>query len=1189
MMKNQHFTKGARKWILCLLQCMMATFLLSSCEEDLGIKLWGNVIEGEDATISLSVELPTMTAMTRVAGIDPNSADASRVSDLWIGIYNVNTGKRTGYIREDYNEVFNNDHNNNGHHSIEIDALSGMSYIVAVANASQNNGVAIDGGGQKPLTELLENADTWEKYKDIAVLLNSPQSIQYAGSGMLMSGIYYPNHENINYQEYISEDNPQPVAIEPGTNNLNLKGGCVQLRRVAAYVKFNIKVAEEYQDFITFTPVSWQVCNLPGLSYVHERSGNNNAADHEVKDLPQDFEQLTYHNTPIYDGAQLFPTDAATKVSSFDFYMMENKHTAREGASLNDYSDREREHKTADDKNTGWYQSLVESAGDEVPAKPSYEATLLNNNASFVVIRARLVYYYLEGDETYTPVAPPTDSNTPGYVRRVGDAIYTIHLGYCENEKLADYNCRRNTQYTYNVTVYGVDNIRVEAVKDGEKESGAEGIVTDVIGNVIELDSHYGVFNIQLSDEDRMNLSWRVQSPFGDQTIDMMYSVNALFEAPGLINLHKDSDKQKALPGNQFYNWIQFRPTTGEKVLAHYPGDPRLIDRKILNDDPQTKGEYYLLDNISPVAQTSSDPGIWYLEQMRDVVQFSHPEIQDNAYKDYLKLKLEAGGITAILGDDEKYKEEFTKKRWYTVFVDEYVYEYEYDSTKDNLTKDYGEIDGESGVMDIKEWGKFVNRDARKVWIALSNFAISNDSESLYANAAYFISQESIQTYYTDKATQAIGIECTNESFKKNFGEGGDENRRDKNLPKYHNGEYHSSDGLLNMYWYVTDKTTSSRWCHVILDDEGKSEDNGKQLDSDVYNSRNNRPRVGAIRTGTVVSEDDAHTYYIPDHEDTFMSACLARNRDLNNDGVIGANEIRWYLPTDATYTRIILGAVSLRNPLFNMNDFQMDDIRAGVGTAYSHYAGSNNRMVWAEELAATSEIYQHSNFASNIRCIRNLGQEMNLVPDQDPKTDYQPIDQAYHVDKENYTVELDYYDMTALREYTRNTISAHVIGEIRSYASRKFKYAKDDCKPSNTTQTGFVFENNNGGIGNNNSGQIFTSDTYNGGERRTFTGWWNILGNNSICGNYSEETDGADKGTWRIPNISELAILRLLNLVYDRTYMSASYEYFTNRNGRGNYEPNQHWFMGLNNVGDITAQPSSSLPIYVRCVKDVE
>ena len=71
---------------------------------------------------------------------------------------------------------------------------------------------------------------------------------------------------------------------------------------------------------------------------------------------------------------------------------------------------------------------------------------------------------------------------------------YTIHLGdFSTSGSYGDFSVKRNTSYTYNVSVTGVNNIIVEATTDDEKQPGAEGEIYDNTNTLYtyNLDAHY--------------------------------------------------------------------------------------------------------------------------------------------------------------------------------------------------------------------------------------------------------------------------------------------------------------------------------------------------------------------------------------------------------------------------------------------------------------------------------------------------------------------------------------------------------------------------------------------------------------------------------------------------------------------------------------------------------------------------
>ncbi|WP_294630086.1 fimbrial protein [uncultured Bacteroides sp.] len=543
----------------------LAVGALAACQDDEICSSQADGVEGVPTLLTLSVDLNEMKGMSRAPMTDEN---ADRVNTLWVGIYNVATGKCT------YNRLFQRDElTAPGNHAAallpKIETKSGKSYIVAVANAADNYGITDNAelkaeaglpdtrGGS--LQTLLANADTWEKYKSISFMLTDPSNIDFSGSNNLaMSGSYHNSNAVDNHPSawYDDEGNPDAVYIAANTTTLP---GYIHLRRMISYVKFNISAVPN----ILIEPVSWKVYNNPIIAYLQER--NENAAD-----VSEYFGDRVGYETNHGESNLSYDFVAGTaNQHSFDFYQFENKQTAIgyqdlgggdyigiNPASFSPYADREREWKAdADGTNTSIYKSLSASDADgEVDTK---------NYATYVTFRFKVTYWVNPNGQIGTE--KPVDPATPNATRREGYANYTVHLGYIEGatnaDKARDFNCRRNMKYTYNVTVEGLNSIIVEAFNDGENQPGAEGDVTDVQNTGrVELDAHYSTFNIQLSYSERNNLQWMIEAPYNN----VSYSYYAADYRPG------GTHAGVSLEDNQFYNWIRFKPTTAADVLRRY-------------------------------------------------------------------------------------------------------------------------------------------------------------------------------------------------------------------------------------------------------------------------------------------------------------------------------------------------------------------------------------------------------------------------------------------------------------------------------------------------------------------------------------------------------------------------------------------------------------------------------------------
>lgn len=133
--------------ILCI-SCIVG------CQDDLGL---ASVVEGEPATISVQVDLSTMPQLSRSNEMNANLEN--RVNNLWVGVYNVATGQRTGYT---FVDGINGDFPENTCGSVSLDAASGESYIVAVANCVNTEGTTLSWSGKDTdeLKALLDAAET---------------------------------------------------------------------------------------------------------------------------------------------------------------------------------------------------------------------------------------------------------------------------------------------------------------------------------------------------------------------------------------------------------------------------------------------------------------------------------------------------------------------------------------------------------------------------------------------------------------------------------------------------------------------------------------------------------------------------------------------------------------------------------------------------------------------------------------------------------------------------------------------------------------------------------------------------------------------------------------------------------------------------------------------------------------------
>lgn len=291
-----------------------------------------------------------------------------------------------------------------------------------------------------------------------------------------------------------------------------------------------------------------------------------------------------------------------------------------------------------------------------------------------------------------------------------------------------------------------------------------------------------------------------------------------------------------------------------------------------------------------------------------------------------------------------------------TAFIDEYVY-----------VRDPRNPDAQENLL---MWKEFTEAPERQMHlINTTNSKFSPDGNSSVMESYFTFRQKSIRTIY-------------------------DKNKSGLN----------TAWGLENEMEAVGDKSSPSGGIRLIPGDvsKGASLSNGRQNSIDML--------VGKSWTEVInVSEGGAS---LKSGYQTAAYACLTRNRDLNGDNIVQANEIRWYLASINQLTEIYIGenALDVDSRLFP----ESQSARPGGNGLYWHYtsssreSGSNPWIYWAEECGARSNVYTSNPSAKNggyysYRCLRNLGIDLdNSTAEPDPLITYSMQGNTYLVDATN-------------------------------------------------------------------------------------------------------------------------------------------------------------------------------------------
>lgn len=726
---------------------------------------------------------------------------------------------------------------------------------------------------------------------------------------------------------------------------------------------------------------------------------------------------------------------------------------------------------------------------------------------------------------------------------RQGNVDYTIHLGYFnEDNKWKNFTIERNCRYTYTLTVQGVDKIVVEATKEGKEEQpGAEG---DIIENTsasesFDLDCHFEQVYVEY---------------------DLTAIANEIEE-----QMQEESASETDLDtyiGNSFILKASTPFSNADFVV---PYSRALADESEGNvtNGMDYKWIYFL--SQSEERQIAKYPGDDCKDQTASSKVYNEAEKElINPYELCVRLGklvkqiINDGGINdrlrLIISDNDGHK-----IARFTAFIDENYYQR--DPTNSST---------------IVGWDSYTRQNDRSMLIA-SDIHISTDGFSTYAVARTSFTQRSIQTFYNASAvdnTNALGMETYCEN-----------GLRPMQAPT--SGTYDASDGTsssngrLNMIG-LTRCDENKSWDTYI-----KSPTNG-YLSADK--SRDHRIDEYSLVNGTLsytsnmLQETYLHPYF----------ACLSRNRDLNGDGIINDNEIRWYLPSGDQYLRLSIGsdAMSEASRLFEgdkttikaYSDYPSNFLDNGAlymtSTLVDPVSGTNKRVLWAGEVGAFGGFNSTYGF---VRCVRNLPKKsiVDSNPDQVEVGDNALGTVSYTLKQTsdgNYL--FDFENRLDTRIY-------RVEAQDGAYEPHFEEPIATNMSEANRLPQGFVVAKYD--IGVSSSGG--NPESYGSYKENIWTGQGE---NRYPCDNYTEG-GGAYNGKWRVPNLREMMVMasQAQQLGFFN-YNVGLYYYIisTNFSGRDDNNERQGFaFQAKNrnnvNTGFITVETSSN-NIYVRCVRDM-
>lgn len=308
-------------------------------------------------------------------------------------------------------------------------------------------------------------------------------------------------------------------------------------------------------------------------------------------------------------------------------------------------------------------------------------------------------------------------------------------------------------------------------------------------------------------------------------------------------------------------------------------------------------------------------------------VSFIKPAAADN-FPDYVKAN--SGDIHDLVNDiiagTGKYYAEIDGKKLTAAFVDEYFYE----------TKPDGSA---------AKWTEFANTDNRTMSIRPGISYSTDGNSSLVQNSHIELSQRSIKTTYAfdgkdpnDGVYVPFGIETWDETW--------------------------SNGG----YFYTNNNNTYSP--------SGLTDDNGWN-NTKILTSGAIPANVSTAGYLTSISDNSKASHVYTSYTGGLgYNACMLRNRDEDNNGVISDSELKWYLPAIQQYTNIWLSEDMLQEDTQLFDRAQLNGVGDALNRSSVYYSSSQalKRLYWALEGASYGEYNSNwSNANNRVRCVRNL------------------------------------------------------------------------------------------------------------------------------------------------------------------------------------------------------------------------
>lgn len=866
------------------------------------------------------------------------------------------------------------------------------------------------------------------------------------------------------------EDN---VRLNVVNDEVERVGVNLNLRRLDAKLSFNLTVdiKEAIGGTVAFENMRYRVHNVPYIAYLFEKdkgSGPDNDWDAAAAEQPAAGETSNFSCMYEDNNYETFDEEfSGGRVGgTFAFYLRENRPVPKQQITA---------------ENKGDYSSLyaMREAWEGNEADKDEEGKTPVHGRNFIYAPRNATFVEITGELSYQ--RPASDGgDEPDNVR--GEVTYIIHLGETGNdpnneETVNNYDVRRNVRYIYNVRITGINNMVVEVSEDKEQRPGVEGDLIVSSQDLVTFDAHYGRVLLRLSRASLLTPGWNAVTPLGTVSYNSetgkITSSSNVYDYKWVlfaINRHFPTVSGSTAPVDQDANMVKF------PGIQAYDGGLKFHDGSLPNAE-EIKADVGNNFNEGMFKETLGNDNFY--------TQYSNKLNDDACLRDINQLvnylSQEANNPDSDLFDENG-------EVVVTAFCDEYTYIY------DPEWEDYihpgvsvRNITGGSltPAKRLSLWKEYVNADPRTINITpMVSTEHSQDGNTSVTYSEISITQNSIKTIYDPaNVPTAWGLETVNETGRLKY---------DATHSAVGGRRNTTSDGRTNFlnFWIPGNENSGSGntdWTSVMT-----------------------------------VTQDVENAQGLKDEYSDVYHACITRNRDLNGNNKIDADEIFWYLAAKDQLSGLYIGQPALDQDAWMYQPSWINDEDRRLNHLVTSTHGGNGNwdnfwILWSEEGASWGLLSRDENGKQknefDYRCIRNLG--IDIAEAKAPQH-YASVTNT----SDGYLINVDAVNSLAIR----STSDAQSFGSSNRYVP---------------------FDNERGT--NNRSYEKFEVRRNNYSQNGTYT--WEEM--------YSLMKSGGNPcpNGWRVPNQKEFLIMMSVEdeiggLYNDRLGIATSFSY----NGQGPY-----------------------------------